>query len=61
MTAGREYRVVVRVPEEVTKPMLKGLITIVTDDPEQQTLSIRFFGRAATPGAQHGGPTPRTP
>ena len=43
---GREYRVKVRLAKDYKKPLLKGSITIATDDKDQSSIEVRVFGRS---------------
>ncbi|MCP4715834.1 MAG: DUF1573 domain-containing protein [Deltaproteobacteria bacterium] len=44
---GKEYRVTATVPQDFAGQILKGSIKITTDDKEQETIEVKFFGRKA--------------
>ncbi len=46
---GKEYHVKVTVPADFPKAIAKGRITIKTDDKDQETILVRYFGRTKRP------------
>jgi uncharacterized protein DUF1573/flagellar associated PapD-like protein len=44
ITPGKEYRVTLALRPNTPDGALRGLIAITTDDPEQQTVSLPYFG-----------------
>jgi len=57
--AGREYRIRARLREGFAGEMIRGQLTISTDDKDQGTIPVNVFGRKArTPRA---GEVPRKP
>ena len=47
VTPGKEYQVVVSLPEGSKQSIVRGQIVIKTDDPDQGIITVRVFGRAA--------------
>ena len=47
VTPGKEYQVVVSLPEGSKKSIVRGEVVIKTDDPDQGIITVRVFGRAA--------------
>ena len=47
VTPGKEYQVVVSLPEGSKQSIINGQIVIKTDDPDQRIITVRVFGRAA--------------
>ncbi len=46
VTPGKEYQVVVSLPEGSKQSIIRGQIVIKTDDPDQGIITVRVFGRA---------------
>jgi hypothetical protein len=49
ITPGKEYRVNVVLPDDYPHAVVRGEIIITTDDKDQETVTVRVFGRAAGP------------
>jgi hypothetical protein len=47
VTPGKEYQVIVSLPEGSKQTIIRGQIVIKTDDPDQRIITVRVFGRAA--------------
>jgi hypothetical protein len=45
---GKEYKILVRVSEQLRKPFVRGTLTIRTDNTEQETIEVRYFGKIQT-------------
>jgi len=49
ITPGKEYMVNVVLPDDYPHDIVRGEIIITTDDKDQETVTVRVFGRAAGP------------
>lgn len=58
---GKEYVVTARVKEDFTGDVIKGNLTIQTDDKEEDKIEVRVYGRKQTLPAKIEGQTPAAP
>jgi hypothetical protein len=60
VTEGKEYQVVVSLPDGTPHPIVRGEIIIKTDDKEQESITVRVFGRTAPVPRRTGPKEPDT-
>ena len=47
VTKGKEYKIIVSLPDGTPQPIIRGDIVMKTDDSDQESISVQVYGRSA--------------